>query len=238
MQRILSGLRRAVTDFGMIADGDEIAVGLSGGKDSLTLLAALKNYALFSPQRFHLRAVTVDMGVPGMDISPLADYCARLEVPYIVVPSEIYAIVFEERKETNPCSLCSKMRRGALNTAITSMGVNKLALGHHADDAVETALLSLFYEGRWSTFSPVSFMDRTGVTLIRPLIYTWEKEIRAFARTLPVVENPCPANKHTQRETMKNLLNTLGKDIPRVKERIFGAICNPNRSNLWNGLGK
>jgi len=233
MQKILAQLRRAVNDFKMISDGDKIAVGLSGGKDSLTMLAALKAYSRFSPERFSLSAVTVDMGLPDTDLSPLEEYCRSIEVPYNVVKTELYEIIFNIRKEKNPCSLCSKMRRGALNNAITAMGINKLALGHHADDVTETFLLSLFYEGRLSAFQPASLMDRSGVTLIRPMIYLAEKDIRAYSKNLPVIHNPCPANHATQREYMKKLLKTIQKDIPFCKDRVFGAICHPERNNLW-----
>jgi len=226
MQRLLSTMRRAVQAFDMIQDGDRIAVGLSGGKDSLALLAALANYRLFSPQKFRLAAVTVDMGFKGMDLSPLTAYCESLAVPYTIVKTDIAEVIFDIRKETNPCSLCSKMRRGALNNEIIRQGYKKLALAHHADDMAETMLLSLLYEGRLSTFMPVSFMDRTGVTMIRPFIYTSEKEIKAYQKYVPVVKNPCPADKHTQREYMKNLIKDIQKDIPFAKERILTAIDN------------
>lgn len=224
MQRILGTVRRAVQKFNMIADGDKIAVGLSGGKDSLMLLAALQNYRLFSPQKFELCAVTVDMGFKDMDLGPLQEFCDALDVPYIIIKTDIAEVVFDIRKEPNPCSLCSKMRRGALNAEIVKRGFNKLALGHHADDLAETMLLSLFYEGRISTFMPTGFMDRTGVTLIRPLIYTHEKEIRAYSKYLPVVKNPCPANGRTQRNYMKELIRDIQKEIPFAKERMLTAI--------------
>ena len=224
MQRLLSTMRRAVQAFGMIRDGDKIAVGLSGGKDSLALLAAMANYRLFSPESFELIAVTVDMGFRGMDLSPLTAFCEKLDVPYTVVKTDIAEIVFDIRKESNPCSLCSKMRRGALNNEIVRQGYNKLALAHHADDMAETMLLSLLYEGRLSTFMPVSYMDRTGVTVIRPFIYTSEKEIKAYSKYVPVVKNPCPADKHTQRQYVKDLIKTIQKDIPFAKERILTAI--------------
>ena len=224
MQRLLSGMRRAVQKFGMIADGDKIAVGLSGGKDSLALLAAMANYKLFSPQKFELIAVTIDMGFKGMDLSPLAPFCENLGVPLTTVKTDIAEVVFDIRKEPNPCSLCSKMRRGALNTEIVRQGFNKLALAHHADDMAETMLLSLLYEGRLSTFTPVSFLDRTGVTVIRPFIYVTEKEIKAYSKYVPVVKNPCPADKHTQREYVKTLIKNIQKDIPFAKERILTAI--------------
>lgn len=234
MQMILSDLRRAVTDYGMIADGDRIVVGLSGGKDSTALLAALAAYRRFSPQKFTLLAATVDMGL-GADYAPLAEFCDTLDVEYILEKTDIGPVIFDVRKEKSPCSLCSKMRRGALNGIVKKSGANKLALGHHADDAVETMLLSLIYEGRLSTFQPVSFMDRTGVTLIRPLIYLREGDVAALVRDegYPTVANPCPADKHTRRAYMKEFIKNLNRDIPFAFDRMFGAISHPERNNLW-----
>lgn len=234
MQKVLSYLRRAVEDYRMIEDGDKIAVGLSGGKDSTTLLAALKAYSRFSPEKFELTAITIDLGL-GADYTELIEFCASIDVPYHIEPSNIAEIIFDERKEKSPCSLCSKMRRGALNTVLNNMGFTKLALGHHVDDLIETFFLSLFYEGRVSTFAPKSFMDRTGVTLIRPLVYMEEKDITAFSTAMkyPVVFNPCPVNHNTKREDMKNLIKNLTKEMPAAKERIIGALTNPERNNLW-----
>ena len=226
LQRLLSTMRNAAQKFNMIANGDKIAVGLSGGKDSLALLSAMAAYRLFAPQRFELAAVTVDMGFKGMDLAPLTAFCKDLGVPYTIVKTDIAEVIFDIRKESNPCSLCSKMRRGALNTEIVKQGYGKLALAHHADDMAETMLLSLLYEGRLSTFMPVSYLDRTGVTVIRPFIYTPEKDIKAYSKYVPVVKNPCPADKHTQREYMKELIKTIQKDIPFAKERILTAIDN------------
>ncbi|MEG2014242.1 MAG: tRNA 2-thiocytidine biosynthesis TtcA family protein, partial [Clostridia bacterium] len=193
----------------MIEDGDKIAVGVSGGKDSLTLLALLKAYQRFSPHKFDLIGVTIDIGLKENAYLPVSEYCEQLEIPYIVEKTEIGKIVFDERKEKNPCSLCSKMRRGALNNKLNELGYNKLALGHHRDDVVETFLLSLIHEGRLSTFAPISYMSRSKITLIRPMIYIEERDIIPFASTLPVVVNTCPANKHTEREAMKDLLKDL-----------------------------
>lgn len=237
LQKLLSSMRRAVNDYGMIEDGDSIAVGLSGGKDSIALLSALAAYRRFSPQPFSLKAITVDMGM-GADYSPLKDFCAGLDVPYRIIETDIGEIIFNVRKEKSPCSLCSKMRRGALNSAVIEENCNKLALGHHADDVAETFLLSLLYEGRLSTFSPISFMSRSGVTLIRPFIYVEEKDIVPFTRSLPVVHNPCPSNHVTQREYMKNLLKRLNSDIPRAKDSIMTALFNPLRNNLWDKVAR
>lgn len=237
LQQILSPMRKAVTDFEMIKDGDRIMVGVSGGKDSLTLLSALKAYQRFSPQKFELVGVTIDMGFSNPDeggLDAVRQYCKSIGADYRVIPTDIAYIIFEARKEKNPCSLCSKMRRGALCEYAKQNGFNKLALAHHADDLVETYLLSSFYEGRLSTFLPVSLMDRTGITVIRPLVYLWEKDISSFSKGLPVLHNPCPANKHTKREYVKSLLKSIGKDIPNAKSRLFSAIISPDRYNLFD----
>lgn len=232
MQKLLSYVRRAIEDHDMIEDGDRVAVGLSGGKDSLMLMTALANFRRFSPNKFTMTAVTIDLGF-GADYKDLAEYCKSIDVEFNLVETDIKRIIFDERKEKSPCSLCSKMRRGALNTFITANGYNKLALGHHGDDLVETMLLSLCYEGRFSTFAPKSFMDRSGVTLIRPLVYAYEKDIANMAKGLPIVHNPCPVNHHTQREYMKNLIKHIQEDIPIAKDRMLSAIISPERNNLW-----
>lgn len=227
MKQILSCVRRAVDDYGMIREGDRVAVGVSAGKDSLTLLASLATLRRFYPQPFELMAFTVDMGFPnGMDLSAVRAFCETLEVPYRVIPTQIYEIVFEVRKERNPCSLCAKMRRGALNTAAKEMGCTTVALGHHFDDVVDTFVLNLFFEGRIGCFQPVTELSRVGLRVIRPLIYLPEKRIRAFASVneLPVVKSPCPANGDTQREEMKQLVNTLDRKHKGLRYRIFGAI--------------
>lgn len=237
LQQLLSPTRRAVDEYGMIREGDKVAVGLSGGKDSVTLLYALAGLKRFYPQNFDLIAITVDMGFKETDEKEkqaMHDLCAELGVPYHVEKTDIAEIIFDARKETNPCSLCAKMRRGALNSVAVSLGCNKLALGHHADDLIETLFLSMFYEGRLSTFAPVSYMDRTGMTLIRPMIYVEEKDIAAFAKDKPILHNPCPADKHTQREYVKKLIADIKKDIPFVKRRIHGAITHPERYNLFD----
>ena len=210
----------------MIEENDAIAVGVSGGKDSVLTLAALAKLRDFYPKKFFLTAVTIDSGTPGMDFSPIAAFCERLEVPYHLVPVPIYEIVFVHRQEKNPCSLCAKMRRGALSTELNRLGISKIALGHHYDDAVETMLMSLFWEGRISCFQPVTYLDRSRVTQIRPLLYVQEREVQnAVVRTgLPVVKNPCPANGSTAREEMKTLLLQLESQFPNVKKKIFGAI--------------
>ncbi len=238
MQKLLSTMRRAIGDYKMIKDSDHIAVGVSGGKDSLTLLAALKAYQRFSPENFKLSAITVDLGFKGTDqneVQALVDYCKQIDVPYYIVKTDIGEILFDVRKESNPCSLCSKMRRGALNNKAKEIGANKIALGHHADDVIQTIFLSLFYEGRFSSFAPTAYMDRSGIELIRPFIYVWEKDLKGVVSKLklPVLHNVCPANKNTRREYINNLIKDIQKDVPFVKERMLGAIQHPERANLW-----
>ena len=225
MQKLMGLVRRCVEDYGMIEDGDEIAVGISGGKDSLVLLKLLAALRGYHNKDFTLQAITIDMGL-GMDYSGIEQLCRDLDVPYTVVKTEIGPIIFDYRKEKNPCSMCSKMRRGALNQALLDLGCNKLALGHHFDDAVETFLMSLIYEGRISCFQPVTHLDRTGVVQIRPMLYIHEKTVASFAQreNLPVLQNRCPVDKHTKREEIKALIYDLVKTYPDLKERIFGAM--------------
>ncbi len=227
MKRILSYTRRAIDEYSMIEEGDRIAVGVSAGKDSLTLLCAMAALRRFYPKKFELIAITVDMGFEGgSDFSGIQRLCDELDVPYHIVPTEISKIIFDVRKESNPCSLCAKMRRGALHTAAKELGCTSVALGHHFDDVVETFMLNLFFEGRLGCFSPVTHLSRVGIKLIRPMIYMPEKDVKEFTRknSLPVVESPCPADKNTQREEMKQLLCSLEKDNRGLKYRIFGAI--------------
>ncbi len=238
MQKILSAMRRAVQDYKMIKEGDRIFVGLSGGKDSTLLLAALANYRIFSPQRFTLEAITVDMGLKESkkeEMDALIDYCESLDVPHHLVKTDIAEIIFDARKESNPCSLCAKMRRGALNSEINRLGGGTLALGHNADDVAETMLLSLLYEGRFSCFAPTSYMSVSGITLIRPFIYVEECDILRTVQQLdlPIVHNPCPMDHVSKREYAKDLIKHISRDIPFAKDRILGAIYHPERNNLW-----
>ena len=237
IQKLLSLMRRAINDFDMIHSGDKIAVGVSGGKDSLALLQLLCAYQKFSEHAFELCAVTVDMGFADSDFSPVERFCEELGVSYRREKTDIAEIIFDVRKEKNPCSLCAKMRRGALNSVINEMGYNKLALGHHKNDVVDTFMLSLMFEGRLSTFQPVSYMSRSDVTLIRPLVYVSEREIAGLAKTLPVCKNPCPADKRSQREEMKKLLKDVAVKYPDVSDRIANAVMHPERYNLW-GINK
>lgn len=236
LQQLLSPARRAIDEFGMIQDGDKIAVGLSGGKDSVTLLYILSGLKRFYPAKFSLVAITIDLGVDYNkdEIQALKNLCQELDVEYHIVPTDIYQILFLERKESSPCSLCSKMRRGALNTKAIELGCNKLALGHHADDLIETLFLSMFYEGRLSTFEPMTYLSRSNMTVIRPMIYIREKNIRAFSKDKPILFNPCPADKHTQREYVKNLLAQIKQDIPIATDRILSAITHPERNHLFD----
>lgn len=226
MQKILSAVRKAIDEYQMIQTGDRIAVGLSGGKDSLLLLSALKELKRFYPKSFELMGISVDMGFEGMDYSPLQQFCDGLGVPYQTVKTDIAEIVFDLRKEPNPCSLCAKLRRGALNDAAKGAGCNKVALGHHHDDAVETFMMNLIYEGRIGCFSPVTYLDRTDITVIRPMLYLTEGEVKRIERAieLPVVKNKCPADGHTKREYIKNLLHDLDHEIQGTKVRIQHAM--------------
>lgn len=226
MQKLLSYTRRAVDDYNMINENDHITVGISGGKDSLALLYALANLKKFYPKKFSLSAVTLSLGYKEMDFSPVKKLCDELEIEYIIKETDIAEILFDIRKEKNPCSLCAKMRRGALHDAALELGSHKVALGHHQDDALETFMLSLVYEGRINCFSPVTYLDRKDITLIRPLLYTPEIYITGFASryNLPVVKNRCPADKNTKREYIKELVKKLEKENPGFKTRLFTAI--------------
>lgn len=226
MQKLMSQVRKCVRDYNMLEPGDRVVAGVSGGKDSLALLRLMAELRDHSPVQFSLHAVTLDMGYEEMDFSPVAELCARLKVPYTVKQTQIREIVFDIRKEENPCALCAKLRRGILNDAALELGANKVALGHHYDDAIETFLLSMIYEGRLSSFLPVTYMDRTGLTLIRPMLYLHEKTISNFVtrENLPVVHNPCPADKNTKREDVKALLYELEGRYPGLKDNIFGGL--------------
>ena len=225
MQKLIGLVRRCVEDYNMIAAGDKIGVGVSGGKDSLALLVFLAELRKYNHNPFEIEAITIDMGL-GMDYSGIEKLCDELNVPFTLVKTEIAPIIFDHRKEKNPCSMCSKMRRGALNQALLDRGLTKLALGHHYDDAVETFVMSLIYEGRISCFQPVTDLDRTGIIQIRPMLYIHEKTIDSFVsrKGLPVLSNRCPVDKHTKREEVKQLVYDLSATYPDLKERIFGAM--------------
>lgn len=235
MKKVLGCIRKACEDFSLIEDGDRIGIGVSGGKDSLMLLEAMALYRRFSKQSFTIVALTLTMGLEPFDLSGVRELCEKLEIEYIVQPTEIAKVIFEERKEKNPCSLCAKMRRGALNEMAKNAGCNKVALGHHRDDALETLLLCLLHEGRIHTFHPKSYLSRMDLTVIRPMVYVPESHIVNLAAKLelPVVKSPCPANGYTQREEMKNLLNQLCKLYPNARELMLSALRNQEQYGLW-----
>ncbi len=226
LQKLLSYVRRAVEDYNMIEQGDKIAVGISGGKDSICLLLALKNLQRFYTKQFELEAITVSLGLPNANYDDIQRFCDKIGVNYTVVNTDIGQIIFEERKEKNPCSLCAKMRKGALNDMAEQLNCNKVALGHNKDDIVETFFMSLFYEGRIHCFSPVSFLDRKQIYSIRPLMYVPEPEIKGFIQKsgISIVKNPCIADGNTKRQETKQLLQSLSKDYKNLQEKVFGAI--------------
>jgi len=226
MRRMLSLMRSCVQDYDMIQPGDKIAVGVSGGKDSVTLLRVLAELRRFYPKPFELIAISLDMGYEGTDFSPIAALCSEIDVPFVLKKTDIKQVVFDIRQESNPCSLCAKLRRGSLNDAAKEQSCNKVALGHHFDDAVETFMMSLFYEGRISCFLPVTYLDRTDITVIRPMLYMTERQVVGFARRqeLPIVPSSCPVDKATKREETKAMLKDLEKRYPGLRERIFGAM--------------
>ncbi len=230
LQRLLSLLRQATDQYNMIEDGDHIAIGISGGKDSLTLLYGLAKLQKFYPKSFRLSAITVDMGLDTMDLDPVKALCADLGVPYEIIPTDIGKILFEVRKESNPCALCAKMRKGVLNQKAMELGCNKVAYAHHKDDIIETAMMSLLYEGRFYAFPPVTHLDRTNLTVIRPLMLVSEADVKGFRNKyqLPVCKNPCPMDGHTHREYVKNLIRSLNADSSGVRDRLFHAVITGN----------
>ena len=234
MKKTLGCLRKADQDFRMIDPGDRIVIGVSGGKDSLLLLHALSLYRKFSHKNFSLLAVTVTMGLEPFDLSSVRALCEHLEIEYLVRETEIGKIIFDYRREKNPCALCSKMRRAVLANTCVERGFNKLALGHHREDAIETLLMSLFYEGRFHTFHPKTAMSRTGITVIRPLIYLPESHVKHMERLLdlPVITSPCPANGETRRAEMKDLMRRLRQIYPDANERFLHAL-QQDRYDLW-----
>ena len=233
MRKILSLMRKAIEEHSLLEEGDKVAVGLSGGKDSLSLLVALKEYQKYIFPKFELVAISVDLTNGQNDFSDLKDFCEKLEAPLTIVPSNVFEIVFDIRKEKNPCSLCANLRRGLLNSKAKELGCNKVALGHHRDDLVETFLLSLFFEGRLSTFKAKTYLSKTDITVIRPLLYVEEKDLRNLSKDFPILHNPCPADKHTERERAKKLLSMLEQTFPSCKEKLFNAIIHKDRYNLF-----
>lgn len=228
LQQLMSYVRRALDDYHMIGEGDRIAVGISGGKDSLTLLHALAGLGRFYPARYELYAVTVDLGFGIQDFGEIEKLCEELHVPYVKVDTDIGEIIFKQRKESNPCALCAKMRKGALNTKMKELGCNKIAYAHHKDDIVVTMLMSLIFEGRFHSFKPVTYLDRMDMTVIRPLMYVQEADVIGFVNKnhLPVAKSACPADGYTKRKYVEDLLKRLNQENPGVKERMFTAVIN------------
>ena len=228
LQQVMSRVRKALDDYQMIQEGDVIAIGISGGKDSLALLCALHGLKRFYTPSFSIKAITVDLGFDNVDFGKIQAMCDEMDIEYKIIKTDIGKIIFDDRKETNPCALCAKMRKGALNTAIKEMGCNKVAYAHHKDDVVETMMMSLVYEGRIHTFSPVTYLDKMDVTVIRPLIYMKEVDVIGFVNkaNLPVMKSPCPADGHTKREYIKQLIRSINLETPGVKDRMFTAIQN------------
>lgn len=235
LQKLYSYVRRALNDYNMIEENDRIAIGISGGKDSLALLYALAGIRKFYPIKFDIIAITINLGWENFDLSGIKALCEKLEVEYHIIDTQIAQIVFDERKEANPCSLCAKMRKGSLNEAIKELGCNKVAYAHHRDDVVETMLMSLMYEGRFHTFAPVTYLDKMGIKVIRPMLYVHESDVIGFVRKydVPVVKSPCPVDGYTRREYAHDLVRALNKENPGVKNRMFTAIVDSNIPG-WN----
>ena len=228
LQQLYSYTRRAIDTWQMIDEGDKIAIGVSGGKDSLTMLYALKGLQRFYPKHFELEAITVDLGLGNFNMDAVKSLCNELNIPYTIVSTEIGPIIFDQRHEKNPCSLCAKMRKGSLNDVAKKMGCNKVAYAHHRDDMIETMLMSLIYEGRFHCFNPVTYLDRMGLNVIRPMMYVSEMDVIGFANkyNLPVAKNPCPVDGHTKREYIKTLVRQLNRENPNCKDRLFTAVLN------------
>ncbi|MEG2017121.1 MAG: ATP-binding protein [Clostridium sp.] len=234
MQKLLSKTRQAVNDFNMIEENDKVAVGLSGGKDSITLLHIMKNYQKFSPKKFELIAITLNPG--EVDNGPLHELCRKLDVQFYEIQTDISKIVFDIKKEKNPCSLCAKLRRGALNDAAMKLGCTKVALGHHKDDAVETFVMTMFYEGRVNCFSPKSYMEKFNLSIIRPMVYIDEYMIKKAVReyNYPIIKNPCPADGHTKRQEVKEMVKNLSSTFPNLKDKLFSALNNSDQLFIWD----
>jgi len=233
MQKILGKMRKLCEEYELIENGDKIAVGVSGGKDSLLLLSALKKYQSFAPQKFELIAISIDLSNGEMDFSEVEKFCNEIDVPFYIEKTNVFEVVFDIRKENNPCSLCANLRRGHLNSKTKELGCNKVALGHHCDDLIETFLMSLFFEGRLYAFEPKSYLSRTDIYAIRPFLYVEEDDVKRLSQSLPIVKNVCPANHQTKREEAKEILKILDEQYTGAKEKLLNAISNPNRYNLW-----
>ena len=230
MQKILGYMRKAIDNYNMIEDGDKIAVALSGGKDSISMLMGFKNLQRFYPKKFEIIAITINPGFEGFDVDLLKNLCDNLDVPLIVENGHMQEIVFDIRNEKNPCSLCANIRRGMLNSIAIREGCNKIAVGHNEDDVLETFLMNLFYAGSINTFAPISYMDRSKITLIRPLIYAPEKYIRSFIKrnNIQVMPKACPMDGYSTREDMKKFLFEMQQNIPHIRANLYGAIKRGN----------
>lgn len=235
LKRLLGCLRRADEDFGLINNGDRIAIGVSGGKDSLALAYCLNLYRQFSKKQYELIALTVDIGLRPFDLEPVKDFFKQLNIPYHIQSTNIGDVVFDTRQEKNPCALCANLRRGTMNTAAVNLGCNKTALGHHSEDAVATFLLSLLYEGRLNVFSPATELSRCGLTVLRPFVYAEQKDIIALASglPLPVVQSPCPACGQTARAKTEDIIKALEQQIPDVRLRLKTALEGTENYKLW-----
>lgn len=235
MRKILGCIKKANLNYSMIEEGDVIGVGLSGGKDSMALLYALKLFQNFSPVPYDIKAITLTMGFESFDLKSIQKFCESLQIEHIVEETKIGKIIFEERNEKNPCGLCARMKRGRLSKVCQTHQINKLALGHHADDAIETLFMSMFYESRIHTFKPVTFMDRSNITVIRPLIYAFELDIinAVKNKNLPTIKNPCPVDKNTKREYIKKLMVNLSDDIPNLRKQLLSALENQDQLEIW-----
>lgn len=235
-QKIIKYMIRAIKKYNMIENGDTIAVGVSGGKDSLALLDCLATIKSYKKVQFNLIAITINQGIPEENFNEVKEFINNLDIPYYIFNTDIFEIIFNVRKEKNPCSLCAKMRRGALCEKAKELGANKIALGHHSDDLIETFMLSFIYEGRLSSFMPVSHMSRTNIISIRPMIYVNEKDISCLTKTYPIVHNPCPADKHTNREYVKNILKSIKNDVKVAEVNMLNALTHPERYNLFDQM--
>ncbi len=233
LQELLSGVRKGVDEYNLINDNDKIAIGISGGKDSLSLALALKALKRFYPHKFDLVGITVDVGFKNVDFGPISALFEAIEIPYFIVKTDIYDIVFETRKEPNPCSLCSKMRKGALNTKAKELGCNKVAYAHNKDDLIETALMTLFFEGQFHPFKPDTYLDRTDLHVIRPMIFVDEADIINFSKSenLPILISPCPVDGKTKREYIKNMIKELEKTNKFIKENLFSSCMKYFKGN-------
>ena len=228
LQKLLSLTRQAIDEYGMIQENDKIAVGISGGKDSLTLLYALSCLRKFYPHKFDIVAVTVDLGFDNLNLDGIRKFCKERDVEYHVIKTQIEEVVFHIREESNPCSLCAKMRKGALNDAVKKLGCNKVAYAHHKDDLLESMMMSFLFEGRIHTFAPVTYLDRSGITVIRPLLFLYEGDVKGFVKEyqLPVVKSPCPVDGLTKREDVKNLIGEINHQYPGAKARMIRAVLD------------